>query len=221
MITLSSLELDPHSGLQLRRAGNLTAPQGRLLLLHGVGSNEENLAPLVSKLPPQLEILLVRAPRQLGPGGYGFYQVSFATGKPTFEVDHAEKSRLQLIALLEGLPPLPTVIAGFSQGGIMSAGVGLSAPQHLRGFALLSGRMLEEFAPSIAPAIALEGLQAFVAHGHRDGVLPVAYARQSQAWLERLGVAHVLRLYDMAHEISDAELSDFSQWVRSVLNVKG
>lgn len=220
MTTLSPLELDPASGLHLRRTGNLTAPKGRLVLLHGVGSNEENLAPLAGQLSADLEVLLVRAPRQLGPGGYGFYAVSFATGKPAFEFDHAEASRLQLIALLEGLPPLPTVIAGFSQGGIMSAGVGLSAPQYLKGFALLSGRMLEEFTPSIAPAPAREGLQAFIAHGHRDGVLPVVCARQSQAWLERLGVAHVLRLYDMGHEVSAAELSDFSGWLNQVLQLK-
>ena len=218
MTTLSPLERDPASGLHLRRTGNLSAPTGRVVLLHGVGSNEENLAPLASQLPAHLEVLLVRAPRQLSPDGYGFYAVSFATGKPAFEFDHAEASRLQLVALLEGLPALPTVIAGFSQGGILSAGVALSAPQHLRGFALLSGRMLEEFAPSIAPAAAREGLQAFIAHGHRDGVLPVGCARQSQACLERLGVAHVLRLYDMGHEISAAELADFSQWLGQVLS---
>jgi hypothetical protein len=44
-------------------------PKGRLILLHGVGSNEANPAPLADALPEALEVLLPRGPLQIGPRG--------------------------------------------------------------------------------------------------------------------------------------------------------
>lgn len=82
--------------------------------------------------------------------------------------------------------PGNTMIAGFSQGGIMSASVALSAPEHVAGFAVLSGRIK----------------------------LPVMWAQRSDQWLDKLGVTHVTRLYPIDHEISAAMKANFLAWVR-------
>lgn len=208
---------EPESGLFFRKRDVSAAPKARLLLLHGVGSNEVNLAPLGAALPDNIEVLLLRGPLQVGPQGFAWYQVNFTPEGPSFNQEQAEASRQLLSRFIESLPQLPTVIAGFSQGGIMSSSLGVSEPELVRGFALLSGRMLREIAPRIAAAQRLAGVSAFIAHGRSDAVLPVTWAYEADEWLTQLGVAHQTHYYAMGHEIIAEELADFSAWLSEVL----
>jgi phospholipase/carboxylesterase len=208
---------EPESGIFFRKACSSSAPKGRLLLLHGVGSNEANLASMAASLPADLEILLLRGPLQVGPQGFAWYQVNFTSNGPSFNQEQAESSRQLLLRFIKALPPLPTVIAGFSQGGIMSSSVGVTEPELVKGFALLSGRMLREIDPRIAAADRLKSVSAFIAHGLQDNVLPVDWAKEADAWLERIGVAHETHFYTMAHEIIAEELADFSAWLTKTL----
>lgn len=208
---------EPQSGIFFRKASSTASPKARLLLLHGVGSNEANLAPLAASLPEGLEVLLLRGPLQVGPQGFAWYQVNFTSNGPSFNQEQAESSRQLLLRFIEALPQLPTVIAGFSQGGIMSSSVGVTEPELVKGFALLSGRMLREIDPRIATPERLKSVSAFIAHGLQDNVLPVDWAKEADAWLERIGVAHETHFYNMAHEIVAEELADFSRWLTKTL----
>lgn len=189
------------------------------MLLHGVGSNETNLLSLADGVAPDTLVVLVRGPLMLGPGQYAWFRVAFTEQGPRIVPEEAESSRRALIALLahlqqtHGLLPQRTVIAGFSQGGIMSASVALSAPQALAGFGLLSGRILPELQPHIAPRAALAGMSAFVGHGEHDTKLPVDWAHKSDALLRDLGVVHALRLYPIDHGISAPMQADFLEWL--------
>ena len=216
-LTFSEPEREPASGLFFRKACTTPSPRARLLLLHGVGSNESNLASIGASLPEGIEVLLLRGPLQIGPQGFAWYQVNFASNGPSFNYEQAEGSRRLLQSFIEALPPLPTVIAGFSQGGIMSSSIGVTEPELVKGFALLSGRMLREIEPQMASAERLKLTSAFIAHGQRDGVLPIDWAKEADAWLDRMGVVHETHHYDMAHEIVAEELADFSSWLTKTL----
>lgn len=218
-LTFSQPTREPQSGLLFRTGCSTEHPKARLLLLHGVGSNEANLAALAPALPQAIEVLLLRGPLQIGPQGFAWYQVNFTSDGPSFSYEQADGSRQLLQTFIESLPPLPTVIAGFSQGGIMSSSIGVTAPERVKGFALLSGRMLREIEPQIASAERLKSTSAFIAHGQRDGVLPITWAKEADAWLERIGVTHETHYYDMAHEISGQELADFSKWLSRTLQL--
>ncbi|EJM74806.1 alpha/beta hydrolase [Pseudomonas sp. GM55] len=218
-MTFSEAAREPQTGLFFRKGSSTSTPKGRLLLLHGVGSNEANLASLAAWLPEELEVILLRGPLQVGPQGYAWYQVTFTGNGPSFNQEQAESSRQLLQRFIEALPKLPTVIAGFSQGGIMSASLGLTEPELIAGFAILSGRMLRELDPRIASADRLKSVCAFIAHGHQDNVLPVTWAKEADAWLDRIGVVHETHFYDMAHEIVAEELADFSQWLNHTLSL--
>lgn len=211
--TFSDPAREPGTGLIFRKACTASAPKGRLILLHGVGSNEANLASLAASLPEELEVILLRGPLQLSPQGFAWFQVTFTNDGPSYNEVQAETSRQLLLRFIDALPALPTVIAGFSQGGIMSASVALTEPERVAGFAILSGRMLRELAPIIAEPYRRTHLRAFIAHGHDDNVLPERWAKEADAWLSTLGVAHETHYYNMGHEIVAPELADFSQWL--------
>jgi phospholipase/carboxylesterase len=77
--------------------------------------------------------------------------------------------------------------------------------------------MLRELEPRIASVERLKSVRAFIAHGHQDNVLPVAWAQEADTWLERIGVVHETHFYNMAHEIVAQELADFSRWLTQTL----
>ncbi|TWI48246.1 phospholipase/carboxylesterase [Pseudomonas duriflava] len=218
-IAFSEPAREPESGIFFRKTCNTSTPKARLMLLHGIGSNEANLISLAASLPEDLEILLLRGPLQVGPQGFAWYQVTFTNNGPSFNYVQAEASRKLLQSFINAQSKLPTVIAGFSQGGIMSSSLGLTEPELVKGFALLSGRMLREIEPQIASTERLQSTSAFIAHGQRDDVLPIDWAKEADAWLDRIGVAHETHFYDMAHEMVAEELADFSQWLTKTLSL--
>jgi len=198
-------------------------PQSLLLLLHGVGANETSLAGLAPGIGAQTLVILPRGPLTLGPGQHAWFQVQFSSEGPRINAAQAESSRLQLIDFVRQLQaeyqiaPAHTLIAGFSQGGIMSASVALTAPDVVGAFAILSGRILPELAPHLADKAQLARLQAFVAHGEYDRTLPVDWAHRSDQLLTELGVPHQQRLYPMDHSIGPATQQDFLQWAQQFL----
>ncbi|MCO6056806.1 phospholipase [Pseudomonas sp. MOB-449] len=217
--TFSPLQQESQSGLRFRSRNSLRSPRARLILLHGVGGNETNLEGLAPYLADDIEVLLLQGPLQMSPQGYAWFQVSFTATGPTINEEQAEASRELLLRFIESQPELPTVIAGFSQGGIMSASVGLSSPSSVAGFGLLSGRILPELEPRIASREALQPLSAFVAHGRYDDKLPLFWAERATALLQRLEVGHTTRIYEMAHEISEFEIRDFVEWLKQPLKL--
>lgn len=190
-----------------------------LVLLHGVGGNEGNLAALAEQTPDDMAVALVRGPLAIGPGQFAWFRVSFTAQGPRIVPEEAERSRRLLIDTIDRLreelqlPASATTVAGFSQGGIMSASVALTAPSTVSAFAILAGRMLPEIEPLIAPHAALRSTRAFVGHGRFDQKLPVAWAERSREWLAQLQVAHEVKLYPTEHVLGAEMAVDFLRWL--------
>ena len=220
---IGPLQRDAASGLSFRlRTPVPAAPRSCIVLLHGVGGDETNFAPLAAEFPDDALVVLARGPLTLGPGQFGWFHVAFSAAGPAIVEAEANESRLMLARLLaqlqatHGVPANRTIIAGFSQGGIMSAGVALTMPQLVAGFGVLSGRILPELKPHLASREQLGQLRAFIAHGLHDNKLPVTWAQRSNDWLDELGVARESHLYPIGHAVSGQMQADFLQWVRSV-----
>jgi phospholipase/carboxylesterase len=217
---LSDLQTDTETQLNYRlRLPAPARPTKLLVLLHGVGGNETNLLDLARGVDADTLVVFGRGPIQMGGPQFAWFRVNFTATGPQINPAEAEHSRALLIDLLQqlqqqhGIAPEQTVIAGFSQGGIMSASVGLSSPESVLGFGLLSGRILPELEPVIASKERLSTLKAFLSHGEQDNTLPVHWAHRSDALLTQLGVRHSLRLYTMDHGISAAMQVDFVKWL--------
>lgn len=222
MNTLDQLTLQRDAPLAYRALETSTAPTRLLLLLHGVGGNETNLVPLGEAFADDALVVFPRGPLTLAPGQYGWFPVRFGVNGPEMDFEQAQRSARALqdfIAALQarhGIAPARTVIAGFSQGGIMSASVGLTAPEAVAGFAVLSGRILPEIESLAGPAEALRRLDALVVHGEHDDKLPVAWAGRADAMLDRLGVPHRVVLHPGGHELPAGAHRPFVDWFRSL-----
>jgi phospholipase/carboxylesterase len=182
-------------------------PQGALLLLHGRGASETDLEPLADVLDAErrLTVFLPRAPLTLPPGGFHWYFVQRVgyPHAPTFLPTFERLSRWVDAVLAEaGVPLERTVIAGFSQGCVMSHALALAAgrprPAGVVGF---SG-----FIPEVEGfELDLEsraGLPVFIAHGTYDSVITVDFGRDARDRLEAAGVDVTYREDPVDHTIS-------------------
>ena len=195
-----------------------------LLLLHGVGSNEDDLFGLAPYLDERFLIISVRAPNTLGPGSYAWFAVDFTPRGPVIDPAQAEASREALIDFISeaitayGVDPNQVYMMGFSQGAIMSASVALTRPDLVAGVALMSGRILPEIQSLMAAPEKLEGLPILVVHGIADSVLPIGHGRASRQLLASLPVELTYHEYSMGHEVSQESLADVSSWLSAQLD---
>jgi phospholipase/carboxylesterase len=223
---LNDTLVDPVTGLTYRvreaQAGQGKAPC--LVLLHGVGSNESGFIDLARQLDPRLTVVLARGPLTLGSQQFAWFQVNFAANGPAINPVQAETARTTLIDFIGQLPQLHDIdpariwVAGFSQGGIMSASVALTEPARVAGFGILSGRILPEVLPLVKASPALASLPAFVSHGVQDAVLGIHFAHHAKQVLDGLGLPLSYHEYQGGHSLNQAMVRDFSAWLDAQLN---
>lgn len=191
--------------------GPLTPPRARpplLLLLHGVGGNEEGLFKYAERFDPRFVVLSVRAPYALGPERYRWFDVEFTSQGPINNPLEAEQSRQLFVQFINdavmafGCDPRQVYLFGFSQGATLAYSVLLSAPQKLRGGALIAGRVLPEVAPLAASSAALAHLTLLIQHGRNDPVVPFSRGLAARDLFIELGVAVGFREYPAAHEVT-------------------
>lgn len=196
-----------------------TAKPPVIILLHGVGSNEQDLFSIANQLPDKYLLISARAPYTIGEGSYAWYQVDFSTGKPIANIAQQEKSRniiVQFIIELKNefsFDEKQVYLGGFSQGAIMAYSVGLTRPELIHGIVIMSGRLLEEVKPLIASQEMLDQLKVFISHGIMDQILGIHYAREGVTYLKARNIHPFYKEYEEGHGINKAMLSDLASWL--------
>jgi phospholipase/carboxylesterase len=194
-----------------------------LILLHGVGSHERDLFGLVTVLDPRFLILSARAPLQLPNGGFGWYPVNFTEKGPVIDPDAVKQGQAKLTAFINEAKTAYDVervyLMGFSQGAIMSVNTLLTEPELITGVVAMSGRLLPALSSTwVTDPKRLEKFPITVAHGTEDPVLPVSDGRALRDHLQSLPVSVTYKEYRMAHQISDASLTDIQTWLKGQLD---
>ncbi len=192
-----------------------------IILLHGIGSNEKDLFSFADQLPDKFLVISARAPHAVARDSYAWYQVDFSKGKPVFSEEQEAESKniiLQFISYLKdkySIDENEVYLCGFSQGAIMSYVVALTNPDKIKGIAAMSGRILDEVRPFIAPNEKLQHLSIFISHGVNDGVLPIHYAREAGAFLKMLNLNPTYNEYPAGHTINDEMFHDLMNWLKT------
>lgn len=216
-----SLDL-PLSFLE-RPAAAGTARPWLLVLLHGVGSNEQDLFGLTPHVPAQFHVLSLRAPHVMGPGSYAWFQFA-VTPRGERSIDETQEAvSRQLLAQAVasaaqqlGIASERVVVGGFSQGGIMSLSLLLTEPQLLHAAMVLHSRLLPQVLPLAAPAQALQGKRLWVSHGLQDPVIPLASARATREHVSHLPLTLRYAEFPGGHEIRPAELQAAMGWLDEI-----
>lgn len=195
-----------------------------LVLLHGVGANEQQMSPLMPAFDPRLVVVSVRSPIAIGPGAFAWFHVNFAPDGPRMDVQGVKAAWERVPAIIDelvqayDLDATRVYVAGFSQGGIVALAALLSAPQRISGVAVMSGRLLPEVLPYTATPNEFEGNSVLLVHGVHDDKLGIAYAREAKAELERLPIALTYREVEMGHTFTPESIRVVTRWVTARLD---
>jgi phospholipase/carboxylesterase len=191
-----------------------------LILLHGLGSNENDLFGLVQHLPDSFLILSLRAPRTIKEGSYRWYDLQWVNGEPVGNKSEQEESRDILIRFLENLhkkhkfDKKRVYLGGFSQGAVMSLAVALKSPELLKGIIVLSGKIPEAADLLSSNKSYYERLKIFMAHGTEDKVLSVEGARFLKSFLEKNRFRVEYHEFNMVHTINKETLTALNLWLK-------
>ncbi len=187
----SDSELIQFQDWTLRVRPATTEPARLLLMLHGWTGDENSMWIFGRDLPPHYSILAPRAPHAAQPTGYSWRapQNGMHDG-PSLET--LRPSADSLIRLVDDYAASIHVdasqfdVLGFSQGAAMTNLLTMLYPQRVRKAGVLAG-----FVPSgLDELVAQRPLEAkpfFVTHGTLDEMVPIEWARQSIALLEKAG----------------------------------
>ncbi|MBC7643205.1 MAG: alpha/beta fold hydrolase [Flavobacterium sp.] len=191
-----------------------------LLLLHGYGSNEEDLFSFASELPDNYYVVSVRAPYDMQYGSYAWYAINFDAGENKFsDVEQAKKSRDLIADFIEDLVekyPISSdnvTLIGFSQGCILSYAIALSYPEKIRRVVAMSGYLNPEMLQQNYLKNNLSNLKFFVSHGTADQVVPVEWGRKAKPFLDNLRIETVYKEYPIGHGVSPQNFHDFKEWL--------
>lgn len=191
-----------------------------ILLLHGYGSNEEDLFSFASELPDDYYVISARAPYDLQYGSYAWYAINFDADENKFsDNEQARKSRDLIARFVDELTinyPIDAdniTLLGFSQGAILSYAIALSHPEKVKNVIALSGYANEDIMEENFKKNDFSQLRIFHSHGTVDQVIPIDWARKTKPFLEKLGIASVYKEYPIGHGISPQVFNDFKTWL--------
>jgi phospholipase/carboxylesterase len=191
-----------------------------LILLHGYGSNEEDLFSFAKELPKNSYIISLQAPHFLMYGAYAWYAINFDSDENKFsDITQAKESvvliKNQINQLITELPidKDNITLIGFSQGAILSYAFAFSFPELVKNVVALSGYINQEIADENYLQNNFSHLSIFASHGTVDQVIPVDWARKTPNILDNMNINNIFKEYPVGHGIAPQNFFDFKKFI--------
>ena len=207
------------------------APSATIIILHGLGADGTDFLPMADELQLDavgpVRYLFPRAPVRPVTinGGHvmrAWYDILGADlakreDEAGLRESMAAVGRLIDREVARGVPAQRIVLAGFSQGCAITLGAGLRHHERLAGLAGLSGYLPLAGTTAAERHTANAQTPLFLAHGHRDGVVPLARGEAARDLLKGMGQPLQWHEYPMEHSVCMEEVQALQQWLLHVL----
>ena len=181
-----------------------------LVLLHGYGSNMQDLFSLKPYLPP-VNIICLQAPKVLGHEAFAWYDINWNNGSKITDSEEVERVANEVQNTVSSWIDSNNlkgklIIGGFSQGAILSLAI-LKSAYNAHGYVLMSGYMLPEWRHKIWE-FEIPVLQT---HGTMDEVIPFDWAKRGSELMK--GDHFTFKSYPMAHHLNSECIQDVRKFV--------
>ncbi|ANP74387.1 alpha/beta hydrolase [Cryobacterium arcticum] len=192
-------------------AANAAEASAVVLLLHGYGSNESDLAGLAPALRLALPWAALRAPLELGNGGAAWFTIT-TPGNP--DAEPVAQATDAIWGWVDANLASTTLVIpiGFSQGGLMTSQLLRTRPERVLAPVVLGGFVLGADQPGDA-TLAGTRPPVFWGRGTDDRVIGEPAIARTSAFLPTHSSLVERRYPGLAHGINAAEIDD----VRSFL----
>ncbi len=191
-----------------------------LIMLHGYGSDENDLFSFAGELPDKLLVLSVKAPYTMQPYGNAWYAIHWDNNDGKFSDDEqAKESRDKIAGFIEQAVkkykanPENVTLLGFSQGSILSHAVALSYPEKVKNIIALSGYVNQGILKPGYENNDFSKLSFYCSHGSADQVIPVDWARQTKPFLDNLKIENSYSEFPVGHGVAPQNFFELKAWL--------
>lgn len=200
---------------------------GTVILLHGLGADGWDFAPIVSALglPDDLALRFVLPHAPVRPvtinGGFemrAWFDIKALTPEDRADAAGIAEASARVAEYIRverdaGIPASRVVLAGFSQGGAVALHAGLRYPERLAGILALSTYLPFPATLAAERSAANADVPVLLCHGQQDPVVPCRMGEETRELLLAMGYAVEWREYPMQHEVTAEELGELSRWL--------
>jgi|TARA_R110002110_G_scaffold92763_16_gene242023 phospholipase/carboxylesterase len=199
---------------------NPTEASPVIIMLHGFGSDENDLFSFATELPAHYAIISLKAPIPMQPSGNAWYNIYFDSAEGKFsDTEQAIKSRDLIKDCIDEIIEKYNVkknditLLGFSQGTILSLSVALSYPQRIKNVIGLSGYIDKDILINGFEKNDFSNLNIYSSHGSVDQVIPVDWARKTEPFLKNLGVNCTYSEFPVGHGVAPQNFHELKKWL--------
>lgn len=202
-----------------------------VIWLHGLGDSGAGFSPIVPvlNLPQDHEIRFIfpHAPEQAVTINQGavmrsWYDIKSMDLHNRADINGVMDSEQRLHTLIQeqiesGIAADKIVLAGFSQGGVISLFSGLRYPQKLAGILAMSCYLPSPDSLPTDLSVANQQTPILQHHGEQDEVVPISAGKMANTLLIEAGYSAQWMSYAMPHTVVAEQLADISAWIQAVL----
>jgi phospholipase/carboxylesterase len=191
-----------------------------IFMLHGYGSDENDLFSFAGELPDKYTIISAKAPYALPGMGNAWYSINFEAPQGKFSnTEEGIRSRDLVLTFIDEcinvyqLDKDKVSLLGFSQGGIISYALAMSYPERFDQVIALSAYVdkslfIDDYTDKLH-----QHLRIFATHGSQDPVIPVEWARKNKPFLSRFTDKTNYSEYPIGHGINPDILVKLMRWL--------
>lgn len=204
-----------------REPESITQDTPLLVLIHGYGSNEQDLFSFEPDVPKDWLVVSLQAPISLNMGGFSWYDIDFINTEKFINVPQAKQSLITILNTIEEIKTQyqlknPAHLCGFSQGGILSYALALTYPEKFSKIACLSAYPEEKIlVQKVNDKKKLSHLKFFISHGTNDPVIPIELGRMAADLLYDLSCYFTFREYMATHGVNQKNYMDLMDFFNS------
>ena len=203
---------------KIRKSTTAKASHPCIILLHGYGSNADDLFSFANYLPHQITVISLEAPLDTPFGGKAWYSIHFDAAQDKWsDLEEAKKSLDAITQQLEyfideyDLNPKDISLMGFSQGAILSWSLLLDHHQRFRRAICMSGYINSQLLEK--PLDEYQNVLAYSSHGTNDPKVPYEWAESSIGELRINNPKTVFNAYPDGHNVSPENFKDLLEWI--------
>jgi len=202
------------------RESSLKENAPALIMLHGYGSDENDLFSFANELPKELFIISAKAPYSMMPFGNAWYAINFDAKKGKWnDNEQAIKSRDLIATFIDEVVEAYPIdkdnitLLGFSQGTILSYAVALTYPEKVKNIIALSGYISPDMLSDNLSGKDYSKLDFYCSHGSVDQIIPVDWARKNAPFLKSLHIKHQYSEFPVGHGVAPQNFYEFKDWL--------
>jgi len=198
--------------------------------MHGLGADGSDFVPIVRelKLPPLgIRFIFPHAPMRPVTINGGFVMRAWydivVQDLVRQEDERGIRDSQELVGQLiekeigRGIPTNRIVLAGFSQGGVITLQAGLRYSKRLAGLLALSCYLPLAATLEKERSAANQDVPLFIGHGTTDDIVPLKRGTDARDALAKLGYKPEFHQYPMPHSVHPDEIADIGAWFQRTL----